>query len=57
MRPTPRPKHGTPEQAQRLKDRIVWSKYPRLAEIFENRPTVNLTWLELTALIAEMRAS
>ena len=30
-----------------------WSKYPKLAAIFKDRPRVNVYWQELAALIAE----
>lgn len=32
---------------------IDWSKYPKLANIFEHRPTENIYWDELRDLIAE----
>ena len=36
--------------ADLLKSSIDWSKLPKLAEIFEHRPSVNRYWHELVAL-------
>ena len=44
------------EFAQKIKDETVWSKYPNLSEIFENRPARNVYWLEFAALIRERLA-
>ena len=45
------------KRAQQLKDRIIWSKYPKLSEVFKNRPTENVLWLELAKLIRELQSS
>jgi hypothetical protein len=45
------------EYAERLRAKIVWSKYPKLAEIFEHRPPQNVMWIELARLIKELRSS
>lgn len=45
------------EAAKRLKETIVWSKYPKLASIFKERPPVNIYWHELAELIRDMQAS
>lgn len=31
-----------------------WSKYPKLAPMFEHRPEVNVYWQELLQLVAEL---
>lgn len=33
-----------------------WTKYPKLAAVFENRPPVNVYWEELRQLLREARA-
>lgn len=33
-----------------------WSKYPKLAGVFEHRPTVNVYWDELRSMLREARA-
>jgi hypothetical protein len=43
----------SPEEIQAFKDRVRWSKYPKLAAIFENRPAVNVYWQELVRLIRD----
>jgi predicted HAD superfamily Cof-like phosphohydrolase len=34
----------------------TWSKYPKLAAMFENRPEINMYWDELRQLLKEARA-
>ena len=34
-----------------LRDRIDWSAFPKLADIFENRPPENVYWDELVRLM------
>jgi hypothetical protein len=36
--------------ADRIKESIDWSRLPKLAEIFQHRPSVNRYWHELVAL-------
>ena len=36
--------------AERIKNSVDWSKLPKLAAIFEHRPSVNRYWHELVAL-------
>ena len=45
------------EAAKKLRANIIWSKYPKLAEIFQNRPPVNALWIEFAELIRELRSS
>jgi hypothetical protein len=33
---------------------IDWSKYPKLRAIFEHRPRINVYWLELVKLAADI---
>lgn len=33
---------------------VDWSRYPKLREIFENRPRVNVFWVELANLARDM---
>jgi hypothetical protein len=39
--------------ANALKGRIDWNKYPKLADIFEHRSSVNVYWHELVTLLRE----
>jgi hypothetical protein len=39
--------------ANALKGRVNWNKYPKLAAIFEHRPTVNVYWHELVTLMRD----
>jgi hypothetical protein len=36
--------------ANKIRDSVDWSKLPKLAAIFQHRPTVNRYWHELVAL-------
>lgn len=36
--------------AERIRKSVDWSKLPKLAAIFQHRPTVNRYWHELVAL-------
>jgi hypothetical protein len=36
--------------AERLRASVDWSRLPKLAAIFEHRPSVNVYWHELVAL-------
>lgn len=39
------------------KETIDWSKYPKLAEMFEHRPLVNVYWHELRQLARDLVAA
>jgi hypothetical protein len=46
--------HGSAElieEASRFHSAIDWDEFPKLATIFRNRPTVNIFWNELMALM------
>lgn len=36
--------------AERIRKSVDWSRLPKLAAIFEHRPSVNIYWHELVAL-------
>lgn len=42
------------EAAQKLRSRIDWAKYPKLADIFQHRPPVNVYWHELAQMVREL---
>jgi hypothetical protein len=35
---------------------IDWAKYPKLAKVFEHRPTINVYWDDLRQLLRDARA-
>jgi hypothetical protein len=37
--------------ADLIKSRVNWEQFPRLRQIFEHRPSVNLTWHELVVFV------
>ena len=44
-------------KAEEMRVALDWEKYPKLAAIFQHRPSVNVYWHELVKLMAEVKGN